>query len=383
MVRHHVMVRLSKFFHVMWMNPALGWRELLQNRHRRSGNHQPPVAPGFGLYNPEPWLPIFYRPLWLGQRMAESRLKRARGGLLARGCEKIILYLWHPQFESALRCVPFDQSVYHIEDEYSFSPVELPMDPAEARLIRGVNRVFVLSPGLLEKKGRINPNTSYVPGGVDFALYARPAEEPADLAPIPRPRVGYSGYLKRQMDWKLLLELVRRHTALSFVFVGPQSPHPEIRAAIEEMRRMPNVYFLGPKSTHELAVYPQHFDVCIMPYVENDYTRYIYPLKLHEYLASGRPVVGTPLRSLQEFAQVVALPKNLPEWSAALALALAPAANSQPYRASRQRVARCYDWDLVVLQIARTVAQDLGPEFAERLEAGLGGVGKLKAIGAH
>lgn len=44
-----------------------------------------------------------------------------------------------------------------------------------------------------------------------------------------------------------------------------------------------------------------------MPYRVNDYTKYIYPMKLHEYLAGGRPTVGSRIRSLEDFAGIVDL----------------------------------------------------------------------------
>jgi len=127
------------------------------------------------------------------------------------------------------------------------------------------------------------------------------------LARIPRPRIGYTGYIKKQLDWQLLRHLTAQHPKWHFVFVGPKSPHPEISTILEEVAGRPNVHFLGAKTTQELAAYPQHFDVCIMPYRVNDYTKYIYPLKLHEYLASGRPVVATPIRSLEEYCNVLTL----------------------------------------------------------------------------
>ena len=51
----------------------------------------------------------------------------------------------------------------------------------------------------------------------------------------------------------------------------------------------------------ELPSYTQHMDVSMLCYKVDDYTKFIYPLKLHESLASGLPCVGAPIRTLQEF----------------------------------------------------------------------------------
>ena len=81
----------------------------------------------------------------------------------------------------------------------------------EAKVIRTADHVFIHSPRLLEKKGDMNPNTTFMPNGVDFEAYSRPRPEPVDLASIPHPRIGYTGVLKKQLDWELLSELcVRR-----------------------------------------------------------------------------------------------------------------------------------------------------------------------------
>ena len=71
------------------------------------------------------------------------------------------------------------------------------------------------------------------------------------------------------------------------------------------------MHFLGGKPSKSLGAYPQHFDVCLMPYVIDDYTRYVYPLKMHEYLAGGRPVVSSPIRSVEDFKHVHCLVRTL------------------------------------------------------------------------
>ncbi len=364
--RHHVLARLSHYFPVVWVNPAHEWYEtVIRLGTVNTQNGQEAPSAGFSVYTPDFWLPVLYRPKWLSDLTFRLRLNRARGVLVRRGCRTIILYIWRPEFAPALGLVPFDVSCYHIDDEYSFSPVELPLDEAEARLIAAVDQVFIHSPALLEKKGTINPHTAFVPNGVDYQAFATPVPEPPDLAAIPHPRIGYTGILKRQLDWSLLRHLTRQHPEWSFVFIGPQGPHEEITSVIHDLSRLPNVHFLGAESTDNMAAYPQHFDVCIMPYKADDYTKYIYPLKLHEYLASGRPTVGTRIRTLEMFADVVALASTPEEWSAVLAAALDARANTPECRAARQAVARKYDWSLLVAKIARTMCHHLGQEFTD------------------
>jgi glycosyltransferase involved in cell wall biosynthesis len=368
--RHHVLTRLTKYFQVVWVNPPHEWRKTVTSRRaRRTQPVETAESAGVVVYTPEFWLPKLYRPQWLADFTFRRRLKRARRLLLQRGCQTIILYVWRPEFAPALRAIPFDLSCYHIDDEYSFADVAVPIDEAEVGLIAQADQVFIHSPGLLEEKGTINPQTAFVPNGVDYHAYSTGEPEPPDLAPIPHPRIGYTGVLKRTLDWALLLRLSELHPEWSFVFVGPVGPHAEVTGRIDELSARRNAYFLGGKPAQRLAAYPQHFDVCIMPYrVDSHMMKYGYPLKLHEYLASGRPVVGARIRSLEEFSDVVALPGSLDEWSAALTDALSPASNTPGRNAARQAVARRHDWQSLVATIAETICRRLGKEFADRFE---------------
>jgi hypothetical protein len=146
-----------------------------------------------------------------------------------------------------------------------------------------------------------------------------------------------------------------------------------------------NVRFLGGKSAHELAAYPQHSDVCVMPYVQNSYTKCIYPLKLHDYLASGRPVVGPPIASLQQFREVILLPDTSDRWSAAITESLAPASNTVERREVRQNRARQRDWDILLRQSAETMTQRLGTPystlFAQSLQKDFAGSSRTDTVG--
>ena len=357
--RHHVLSRLARFFHVVWINPAPSWRGAVPTLITgRKLWHDPNQLPGFHVYTPETLLVNFGRPRWLADVTLRKRLQHGVEILKNQKCTRIVLYLWRPHFADALRLIDHDLSCYHIDDEYSFSTVERTTAPKEETLIRTVGQVFVHSPAMMEKKGSLNPNTQLIPNGVDYNLFAQPLAEPDDLRDIPHPRIGYTGVLKRMLDWELIDKLTRRHPEWSFVFVGPVA-HAEVKALTAKLSTRPNVHVLPGRSATELAHFPQHFDVCIMPYRLDDYTKYIYPLKLHEYLASGVPAVASPIRSLKEFGDVVILAEGEEQWSSALQRALSSAENSAAPRNSRQRTAQAYDWQVIVERIADTMLSRL------------------------
>jgi len=362
---HYVLPRLGRYFHVMWLDAPRHWRQFRLARQVASESER--STPGFHVSRSR--LPEFYRPGSLRRYLFARRVISAWKQLDRLGCTKRVLHLWHPRFEPALDVGRYDISAYHIDDEYSFSQTTERTTPQESRVLKRVNQVFAISPALMERKGGINPNLEFVPEGVDATLYTAPAAEPDDIAPIPHPRIGYTGALKRQLDWPLLKSLVMARPDWSFVFVGPRLVVPGLEGLVEEISRLPNVHMLGRKTANELAAYVQHFDVSIMPYVVNNYTNNIYPLKLHEYLASGRPVVGSPIRSLLDFNGVIELASSVDEWITALTAGLSPAATSAEAIAVRRAVAWQYDWGQLIHRIATVMADRLSPELAARVRA--------------
>lgn len=366
--RHQVLTRLSRYFHVLWAEPPESWRGLVLGGGKpANSSHSLEMFPeGFALYQPERWLPQFGRPAWLASWTAAERGRRAAALLRQRGCKTIVFYLWRPYFDRVLESGSYDLSCYHIVDEYSFSPTEQPLTNQEIQLMKRVDQVFIHSPALLERKGHFNPYTRFVPNGVNYRAFATPQAEPADLARIPRPWLGYVGIIKTQLDFGVLLELASRHVEWSFVFVGPRGNLGADAPLVDQLFGLQNVHFLGHKPIEVACAYPQHMDVCLLPYKANDYTKYIYPLKLNEYLAGGRPIVGTSIRSLLDFAHVIKLANTQEEWSKALTESLGPQAVSIDQIEKRRGIARQADWETLVHKIAASLCHRLGSPYKDQ-----------------
>ncbi len=369
-VRHHVLRRLALHFTTVWVTPALA---LGDRPDAQTEDNQPASAygnvPGLLIYRPSGWLPRLYRPAFLARLLEKMRLLRARRLLYAAGCDRVVLYLWRPEFASAMDLISHDVSCYHVDDEYTFSEVEKPTSDFELRLLQRVDLVIVHSAALLEKKGSINTHTIRIPNGVDYRAFSTPAMPPTDLAAIPRPRISYIGVIKTQLDIDLLCELAQRHPQWSIVLVGPVG---YLGSRADDYRRlcaMPNVHALGARPLQQLPAYMQHMDVCMLCYRLDDYTKFIYPLKLHEYLASGRPIVGSPIPALDEFRDVISIASTPEEWSRAIQRALSDPDDDEA-RKRRQRIAAGYDWNMLVARIAANFIERLEREGRYRARAG-------------
>jgi glycosyltransferase involved in cell wall biosynthesis len=206
--------------------------------------------------------------------------------------------------------------------------------------------VFATSRAQWERRKAINPNTYFIPNGVDFDLFNRA------LTPnLPLPTIGFAGWLGYHIDVELLRRVAEAYPDCSLVLVGPDAlPNTKGR---RRLRDLPNVFFLGQKERFELPNYLQVFDVALMPYSLSGHIRSAYPLKLHEYLAAGRAIVSTALPELRPYSHVVRIAETHDAFIHQISEALHDHA-SQAIEA-RVAVARENTWDHRVAEIYRVL----------------------------
>lgn len=211
---------------------------------------------------------------------------------------------------------------YCVDDFSSFTGVHAEtIRKLESRLLSRVQLCLTSSLKLYEEKIKLNPNTFYLPHGVDVHHFAKALDPktrvPEDLDRIPRPRIGFYGFIEqRWLDFGLLEHLASRHPDWSLVLIG------KLGDDISHLQRHPNIHYLGVKPYEELPAYNKGFDVAIIPFARNEMTLNSNPLKLREYLASGLPVVATDLPETRKFSDVVYLALTPQEFESAIEVAL-------------------------------------------------------------
>lgn len=110
----------------------------------------------------------------------------------------------------------------------------------------------------------------------------------------------YTGHL---FEWKganVLLETARKLPDVLFVFVGGMEH--DIKKFREEAKSLNNVLILGQRPHKEIPAYLKAADVLVLPNSgKEEISRYYTsPLKMFEYMASGRPIVASKLSSISE-----------------------------------------------------------------------------------
>lgn len=188
--------------------------------------------------------------------------------------------------------------VYDCMDELSLflgAPPELL--ERERSLMDRADLVFTGGYSLYEAKRSRHHAVFPFPSSVDvehFSMAGRPREaEPEDQSRIPRPRLGFFGVIDERMDLELVQKLAIQRPEYQLVMIGPV-----VKISEDELPRLPNIHYLGPKGYAQLPVYLSGWDVALMPFALNDATRFISPTKTLEYIAGGKPVVSTAVRDV-------------------------------------------------------------------------------------
>jgi len=197
--------------------------------------------------------------------------------------------------------------VYDCLDAIAYNPAGVVDDyvQTERQLVEQADLVFVTSSALYRDRALYNQQIYQVPYGVNVDHYLRPdldkAPPPWDLGEISSPRVGFFGAIDHRLDLELLMHLARAHPEWALVLIG------SAKIDLSLLLKLGNVYFLGAKPRQLLPHYLTHLDVLIIPYLINEFTRHIYPGKIYECLASGKPVVATDLPELCSLSGVIGI----------------------------------------------------------------------------
>jgi glycosyltransferase involved in cell wall biosynthesis len=331
------------------------------------------IADNLTLYSPLA-LPFPYSPL-------AQRINRAvvcgsiRRWLERNRFDDPILFTFLPtQFTlDVMDVIGPSLSVFYCTDKLSeTSPAARRILPYEQRVIERSDLVFASSDLLVDYCRAHNPETHLFPIGVSLEKFGRAwrgeSTPPEELARLPRPVVGLVGGLRPCVDQALLRELSLRLPHTSIALVGPE------QTPMAELRGLANVHLLGPKPHDQIPDYIAAFDVCLIPYLVDDFTNNISPAKLNEYMALGKPVVSTDLAEVRRFNEtngaVVRIAATGEKFITQVLAALAD--DSVTRRLERRAVAETNSWVRRVEAMSHLIEMKLpgAPEAIAQWSAG-------------
>ncbi len=233
---------------------------------------------------------------------------------------------------------------------------------SEDILVKGVNLVICTSKEMCVKKALLNKNSFFIPNAANIS-HSQKALDPllpiaAILTGIKKPVIGYFGAIERRIDYSLVRALLKSNPDKSFVFIGPVDTY----YLKEEDYVTENLYLKEPVPYELMPAVLKGFDVAIIPFKKDEVSSHIFPLKLFEYLGSGRPVVSTDFNpDLKDFTMdTVPYCRNAAEFTNALENALN---DNKLLQQKRLAVAADNTWEHRIIEIKELLKLNLDKKF--------------------
>ena len=296
-----------------WGRGKAPWKRILgkENRLRKLSLENgasihvltlPPILP-INFINSE----ALYDSLMLGS--AKKAFRAIQSAMTTLGMDQPVVVNAFNPFLGVFLARQFDEKalVYYCYDEISAAKWAGKHGPRlERHLMREADAVVTSSEPLMKAKQPFANQTYLVKNGVDFNLFNAPVANGSSIEKTDSPAtVGYLGSLDERIDFDLLESTITTLPQYQFCFVGRVNS-PEA----DRLRKYPNVNIMGSQSPADLPTLVQKMDVCLIPFLKNKLTAGIYPLKINEYFAAGKPVVSTDFGDLSDFGTLVSVSSN-------------------------------------------------------------------------
>ncbi len=225
-----------------------------------------------------------------------------------------------------------DISVYDCLDDFP------EWAPAEHLILPRVDLVTATSETLFHKMREQHQRVILVRNACEYERFSELASvpDPPDWPAIPpdRPIVGYVGALGHWLDPDIIARIAERYEV---VLVGPHLG--------DQVIVHPHVHYLGMRPYEALPAYLKRMDVLTIPFVDSPLTRATNPIKMYEYLATGKPVVSTAIPEAER-EPLIKVGRTPEEFLHCVDAAIGEAVADRRGAMERQAVARENSWQL-------------------------------------
>lgn len=234
-------------------------------------------------------------------------------------------------------------------------------ESAQEIAIKETDLVLVSSRHQFKKLFHKQVNMYYFPNAVDYTFFesvrARTSVKPYDLASIGEIKVlMFCGYISHiRIDYLLIKAMCENFPQYLIVLVGTYEEQDLIHYKLEQI---PNLIILGNRRYEAIPSYLQTAVVTIIPYLCNELNESVYPLKLNEYLAMGKPVVTTNFSTdLEAFSDVIYIANTYEEFLNYIEKAISE--DNEVRVENRLSYARLNTWENRVKQLQEIIAKQV------------------------
>lgn len=151
--------------------------------------------------------------------------------------------------------------------------------------VRNADIVMTSSVSLYNRASQYRNDVVLVPNGCDYDHFAQ--IQNTTFKTKNKKVVGFVGAVATWLDWELI-RMISYLPLVELVFVGPLY-------GLNSPLQRPNIKYLGHVPYDQIPKKITEFDVCLIPFLLNDMTKGVNPIKFWEYLATGKPVISTAL----------------------------------------------------------------------------------------
>ncbi len=262
-----------------------------------------------------------------------------------------VLINYVPVLADAMKRWRGGRVVYHCVDRWDAFDMydSAMMAEVDRQCCERADIVIASSQTLLERCRRHSPSAHLVMHGVDYDHFATALDAPARPDDLPAgPVVGFFGLLSEWLDQELVLRLADELPDAQLALIGTAD------VDVSRLETRENIHLLGPRPFSELPRYVARFAVGIIPFVVNELTVAVNPIKLREMMAAGCPVVSSAMPEVAKYAdlvrQTVVVARDRDEFVDAVKARLAQAPDVTERRRLSERM-RDETWEAKVAQI--------------------------------
>ncbi|MBW1803910.1 MAG: glycosyltransferase [Deltaproteobacteria bacterium] len=284
-----------------------------------------------------------------------SAVKKIRAFIKRYGFSNPVVISTVPNVADYVKEFNEDMVIYYCIDDYTRSPAldSSLVEKMEEKLLYSCDLVVASSRDLCEKKKRGMKQPLFLPHGVDFDHFQVGKGEVHEMMRhLPRPTIGFFGVISHWLNVQLIKFLANERPRWSFVFIGPSDIDLRVFGELK------NTHFPGKVSYEELPNYAAEFDVGIIPFLLNDFTVSVNPIKLLEYLACGLPVVTIDMPEVRTYSGVVHIASSFEDFLLGLEKSLRE--NNSRSEAERKKIARKYSWISIAEKLSAIIAENSG-----------------------
>jgi glycosyltransferase involved in cell wall biosynthesis len=272
---------------------------------------------------PVNWLPdgIFYDFV---SKINDSRLSATLNEIISGKNVKryILVNSFNPLYGNSLKLsVEPILKVYQCVDDIRQAPyISKHGTRLEESHVRSADFTIATASALVQKLRKFSSEIFLLPNAANTVMFNAAVKmdlrKPKEFDGIPEGKkvIVYIGNLCQRLDYDLIKKIAEAHPDKHLLLIGPHSIKPGGKGFYfdnNSISALDNVTLVGARKLEELPAYLQHAHCGIIPFLCNDLTKSIYPLKVNEYLSAGLPVVSTAFSDdILSFREVVRIAEN-------------------------------------------------------------------------